>query len=163
MSNDQFERSSGPGSIPPVERVRQEVDKWIDAVRTTGERAMETLGLSGSPHRPANHPTVDLIELAEEIVVQVDLPGLTAESIELNLAGNMLTLSATRMQREFAADARFHLRERFIGKYHRTIPLPAAVDNDAIKAEMREGLLAITLKKAVSTAGRSIPISTGNP
>ena len=161
MSNDQFERSSGSGSIPPVERVRQEVDKWIDAVRSTGERAMETLGLSATAPRPSN-PTVDLIELADEIVVQVDLPGLTAETIELNLAGNMLSLSATRMQREFPADARFHLRERFIGKFNRTIPLPVAVDNDAIKAEMREGLLTITLKKAVSSAGRSIPISTGN-
>lgn len=161
MSNDQFERSSAAGSIPPVERVRQEVDKWIDAVRSTGERAMETLGLSAAAHRPGN-PTADLIELADEIVVQVDLPGLTAEAIELNLVGNMLSLSATRMQREFPADARFHLRERFIGKYHRTIPLPVAVDNDAIKAEMREGLLTITLKKAVSTAGRSIPITTGN-
>jgi HSP20 family protein len=61
-------------SIPPVERVRQEVDRWLEAVRSTGERTLESLGLSGT-NRPAT-PPIDVIELPEEIVVQIELPGI---------------------------------------------------------------------------------------
>ena len=147
------------GGVPPVERVRQEVDRWLDVVRTTGERTLESLGLSGT-NRPTT-PPVDVIELPEEILVQIDLPGVSAESVELNLVGNMLTVTATRQRQEFSGDSRAHLRERFVGRYQRSIPLPAAVNDDAIKAETRDGLLTVTLRKAVAAPGRTIPVSSG--
>ncbi len=146
-------------SVPPVERVRQEVDRWLEVVRSTGERTLESLGLTGA-NRQAN-PPVDIIELPEEILVQIELPGVSAESVELSLVGNMLTVTGFRPSLEFASDARVHLRERGVGSFQRSIPLPAAVDNDAIRAETRDGLLTVTLRKATVTGGRSIPISRG--
>lgn len=151
---------SSSGSIPPVERVRQEVDRWLEAVRSTGERTLETLGLTGV-NRPSM-PPVDVIELPEEVIVQIDLPGVPAESVELSLVGNMLSIAATRIHPERSADARIHLQERSMGRYQRAIPLPAAVNDDAIRAETRDGLLTVTLRKAVPTQGRSIPVSRGN-
>ena len=147
------------GGVPPVERVRQEVDRWLDVVRTTGERTLESLGLSGA-NRPTT-PPVDVIELPEEILVQIDLPGVSAESVELNLVGNMLTVTGTRQRQEFSGDSRTHLRERFVGRYQRSIPLPTTVNDEGIKAETRDGLLTVTLRKAVPGPGRSIPVSRG--
>ena len=147
-------------SIPPVERMRQEVDRWLEAFRSTGERTLETLGLAGL-NRPAT-PPVDVIELPEEILVQVDLPGISAETVELSLVGNMLTVAATRVAPPFSSDAQFHLHERPIGRYQRSIPLPTAVNDDAIRAETKDGLLTVTLRKAVASIGRSIPVSRGN-
>ena len=147
-------------SVPPVERVRQEVDRWLDAVRTTGERALETLGLTGA-NRPTT-PPVDIIELPEEVLVQIDLPGVSAETVELSLVGNMLTVAAFRERREFPGDARVHLRERVVCRFQRSIPLPAAVNDDAIRAEARDGLLTVTLQKATPAPGRSIPVSRGD-
>jgi HSP20 family protein len=147
-------------SIPPVERVRQEVDRWLEAVRSTGERTLESLGLSGT-NRPAT-PPIDVIELPEEIVVQIELPGIPAEAVELSLVGNILTIAATRVRPEYSTDARIQLQERLVGRYQRSIPLPAAVNDDAIRAETRDGLLTVTLRKAVITQGRSIPVSRGN-
>ena len=147
------------GSVPPVERVRQEVDRWLEAVRTTGERALETLGLTGA-NRPSI-PSVDIVEMPEEVIIQIDLPGVSAETVELSLAGNMLTVSAFRERGELSSDARLHLRERTVGRYLRSIPLPAAVNDDAIRAETRDGLLTVTLRKAIPTPGRSIPVSRG--
>ncbi|WP_373651124.1 MULTISPECIES: Hsp20/alpha crystallin family protein [unclassified Schlesneria] len=146
--------------IPPVERVRQEVDRWLEVVRNTGERTLESLGITGG-NRTSNLP-VDMIELPNEIVVQVDLPGVSAETVDVSLAGNMLTITATRQRQEFTGDARVHVRERFAGQYQRAIPLPAAVNDEGVKAETRDGLLTITLKKAVPGPGRSIPVSRGN-
>ena len=152
--------NSDNSGVPPVERVRQEVDRWLEAVRTPGERALETLGLTGA-NRPTI-PPVDVIELPEEVVIQIDLPGVSAETVELSLVGNMLTVAASRVRQEFSSDARVHLRERVIGRYQRSIPLPAAVNDDAIRAETRDGLVTVTLRKATPTPGRSIPVSRGS-
>lgn len=147
------------GSIPPVERVRQEVERWLETVRNTGERAMESLGLFNAA-RPSE-PAVDLIELPDEILVQVDLPGIPAETVDLKLVGNMLTVTATSTRAELPPEAKYHLRERFEGRYQKAVPLPAAVDNEAIRAETRDGRLTVTLKKAVPTATRSINVTRG--
>ena len=154
------ETSPDNANTPPVDRVRQEVDRWLDAVRTTGERAMETLGLTGA-NRPSI-PLADVIELPEEVLVQIDLPGISAELVELTLVGNMLTVSANRVRQEFSSDARIHQRERFTGRFQRSIPLPAAVNDSAIRAETHDGLLTVTLRKVAPSPGRSIPVSTGS-
>ena len=147
-------------NVPPVERVKQEVDRWLEAVRTTGERAMETLGLTGANRPPV--PAIDIVEFVDQVVVLIDLPGVSAEMVELNLAGNMLIVSANRVRQDFSSDARVHLRERFVGTFQRSIPIPATINEDAISAETRNGLLTVTLKKSMPTPGRSIPVSTGN-
>lgn len=147
-----------PGPVPPVERMRQEVDRWLDAVRTTGEKAMESLGI-GPAARPCNCP-VDVIELAEEVIVQLDLPGISAEMVELNLAGNLLSVSANRPTIELPPGAKVHQRERIGGTFSRSVAIPATVDENAIRAELRDGLLTITLRKITPSPGRSIPITT---
>jgi HSP20 family protein len=157
MMSDSNPETSSP---PPVERVRQEIDRWLDAVRSTGERTLESLGLAGI-NRPAT-PPIDIVELPDEIQVFVDLPGISAESVELTIVGNMLTIAATRRAPDFSNDARFHLRERAVGRYQRSIPLPAAVNDEAIRAETRDGLLIVTLRKSMPGPGRSIPVARGS-
>jgi HSP20 family protein len=120
---------------------------------------METLGLTGA-NRPAV-PAIDVIELSETVVVQIDLPGVSAEAVDLSLTGNTLTLVAGRIRPDFPPDARFHVRERMVGKYQRSISLPASVDDGEIHAETRDGLLTVTLRKSAPAAGRSIPVTRG--
>ena len=146
---------------PPLERVRHEMDRWIDAAKSTGERALETLGLLGAG-RPSM-PAIDIIELPEEVVVLIDLPGVLAEAVELSLTGNMLTVKATRTGHGFseAANPRLHLTERANVRFERAIPLPVAVNADAIRAETRDGLLTVSLLKVLATPSRTIPVARG--
>ena len=146
---------------PPLERVRHEMDRWIDAAKSTGERALETLGLLGAG-RPSM-PAIDIIELPEEVVVLIDLPGVLAEAVELSLTGNMLTVKATRTGHSFleAGNPRLHLTERANVRFERAIPLPVAVNVDAIRAETRDGLLTVSLLKALATPSRTIPVARG--
>ena len=146
---------------PPLDRVRHEMDRWIDAAKSTGERALETLGLLGSG-RPSM-PAIDIIELSEEVVVLIDLPGVLAEAVELSLTGNMLTVKATRAGHSFpeAANPRLHLTERANVRFERAIPLPVAVNADAIRAETRDGLLTVSLLKALASPSRTIPVVRG--
>ena len=146
---------------PPLERVRHEMDRWIDAAKSTGERALETLGLLGSG-RPSM-PAIDIVELPEEVVVLIDLPGVSAEAVELALTGNMLTVKATRAGHNFpeAASPHIHLAERANVRFERAIPLPVAVNADAIRAETRDGLLTVSLLKAIASPSRAIPVVRG--
>ena len=93
-ANQEDSKGSTGSGMPPMDRVRHEMERWLDVARTTGERALETLGLVNSG-RP-NSPSIDLIELDAEIMVLVDLPGVSVESVQLSLAGNMLTVKAAR-------------------------------------------------------------------
>ena len=158
---DSFNETDRPADKvpPPLERVRHEMDRWIDAAKSTGERALETLGLLGAS-RPTV-PAIDVIELAEEVLVLIDLPGVVAEAVELSLTGNMLTVKATRAGHGLPEEAcpRVHLSERTSLRFERAIPLPAAVNADAIRAETRDGLLTVSLLKAVVAPSRSIPVA----
>ncbi len=151
------ETKSADGTTPPLDRVRQEMERWLEVARSTGEKALESLGLVGSG-RPGQ-PSIDVVELDSEIVVLVDLPGVAAESVQLSLAGNMLTVKATRGGMDFPETTRRHIFERTVATYERAIPLPAAVDGDNVRAETRDGLLTVSLQKVVATTGRSIPVS----
>lgn len=153
---DDSSRSSG-GTVPPMDRVKQEMERWLEVARSTGERALETLGLVSSG-RPAS-PPIDVVEHDTEIVVLVDLPGVSVESVHLSLVGNMLTVKASRSVLNYPETSRRHVFERTATAYERAIPLPAAVDMEGIRAETRDGLLSVTLRKPVSSTPRSIPIS----
>ena len=155
--NSAPETKSADAATPPLDRVRQEMERWLEVARSTGEKALESLGLVGSG-RPGQ-PAIDVVELESEMVVFVDLPGVAAESVQLSLAGNMLTVKAARSGMDFPETTRRHVFERTVAKYERSIPLPAAVDGDQVRAETRDGLLTVSLQKAVATTGRPIPVS----
>ena len=148
-------------SSPPLERVLQEMNRWFDVAKATGERALETLGMLG-PGRTMV-PSVDIVELSDEVLVLVDLPGVSAESVQLTLAGNMLTVKGTRSNFSIPQEknARFHLVERDIVGFERSVPLPVSVNAEGIHAETRDGLLKVTLPKTLAAPHRSIPVTRG--
>lgn len=161
MSDNQSTQQTPENPTPPMDRVRQEMERWLEVARSTGERALETLGLvaSGKPSLPA----IDVVELTGEIVVFVDLPGVSAECVHLSLVGNMLTVKASRGGMDFPEKIHRHIFERTCTQYERSIPLPAAVDPENIRAETRDGLLTVTLSKMAATPGRSIPVNRAAP
>jgi HSP20 family protein len=132
------------------------MERWLDVARTTGERAMETLGLAaaGRPSLPA----IDVVERDADIAVLVDLPGVPAEAVQLSLVGNMLTVKGIRSSTEYPETTRRHVIERSSAQFERLISLPAAADLEEVHAETRDGLLIVTLKKS-QQPGRSIPVT----
>ena len=59
QGNAMSEPESETNAVPPVERMKLEVDRWLEAVRSTGERTLESLGLTGA-NRTAT-PPIDVI------------------------------------------------------------------------------------------------------
>lgn len=146
--------------LSSFERLRQELDRWMDAARIASERTLDAVGLA-SETRPLA-PMVDLLETPTDLHVLVDLPGVSAEGVELSLAGQILLLKAIRLPSPLLTDASsVHLRERLATTFERTVPIPVPVDADSVRAIVRDGMLHVTLKKSHLAQARTIPIQRG--
>ena len=141
-----------------VDRIRGEVEKLVGGAVEQGERVFDAVGLKPPVRRPA-HPPVDLTETAETVVARVDLPGVRPAGVSVDLSGSILTVSGTLPQYPPAPGATAVLTERPRGSFSRSLSLPADVDADSVRAELRDGLLTVTLKKTVSAVKHTIPVT----
>lgn len=93
-------------------------------------------------------PLVDLEEKDNAYVVQVDMPGLDKDKIDITVRGEILTIQGMRETVSQNQSGSFYTQERSYGSFSRSLRLPGPVDETAIKAEYKDGVLAITLPKA---------------
>lgn len=90
-------------------------------------------------------PAVDVIELADELVLLAELPGVRREEIELTVQGDELTIAG---ERRGAGEGERYLRlERSHGAFRRVVALPPNVDTAAISARLEHGVLEVRLAK----------------
>jgi HSP20 family protein len=139
-----------------VERVKQEVERWIDVARTAGERTLEAMGLSGMQR--VTQPAVDVLENNETVQVWVDVPGLSAEAVQLTTTETQLTVKLLRPD-GCPTTGKFFLRERPHFTCERTVMLPASVKPEQTTAQLREGVLHVTLPKQHPTEARTVPVN----
>ncbi len=92
-------------------------------------------------------------------VVQVELPGLRREAIEVSVSGRTLTISGKRPKFEPPSEGRMIRSERPYGKFDLSVRLPDEVDTLGVVAKMRDGILEVQLPKP-SASGRSIEVET---
>jgi len=90
--------------------------------------------------------------------IEVDLPGVKKEDIELSIKGNYLNVSAVRKRNKEVKEEDYYLRESFYGKIARTFLLPNDLDTEHIDATYEDGRLTIALHKTEAAKGRSIGI-----
>ena len=145
-----------PGPITAsIERLREELDHWMDRAKSQGEKAMNAVGLKMNNRW---EPPVDVYETQEEVVVYVDLPGVDPASVEVVLVGNMLTLSGEkRLPIQSEGNVR-HFNERLRGVFSRSVPLPVQVNAESVAAEAKNGVMVIRLGKAEDLKPRQIHV-----
>ena len=148
-------RAQGSWSSP-VERLRQEFEKFLEGAMSQGERAMDIVGLKDLT-RPAVLPA-DIVESPEQLQVFVDVPGVDPQLVDITLVGNMLTLRLERTGVKAVGAQVLHRSERACGPLTRSFPLPAAVDPTKVTAESRHGVLIITLPKEEKSKPRQIQV-----
>jgi HSP20 family protein len=103
-------------------------------------------------------PMLDLIENATEFVVRLEVPGVHRENLDIQLTGQMLTITGKReLAAEIPAET-FLLKERLYGKFVRKLRLPAPVTEDKVVANYEEGVLLVHLPKAVPAPASKILI-----
>ena len=106
-------------------------------------------------------PALDTYETENAYVVEVDLPGVHPENVELSFEQNTLTIKGTRaptLQAPERGELRVYTAERVSGAFARAVRLPDYVEGDKIEANYAHGVLTITVPKAPSALPRKIAI-----
>jgi HSP20 family protein len=114
----------------------------------------------GTPARPAAMP-IDAYRQGEEFVVQFDLPGVDAQSIDLTVEQNVLTVHAER-RRSDRDSVELLVGERTYGVFSRQLFLGEALDTEAMQAQYKDGVLTLRVPIAERAKPRRVPISRGD-
>ncbi len=116
---------------------------------------------SGTTRGQLWFPALDAYETENAYVVEVDLPGVHPENVEISFEQNTLTIKGTRaptLQAPEKGELRVYTAERATGAFARAVRLPEYVEGDKIEANYAHGVLTITVPKAQSALPRKIAI-----
>ena len=98
--------------------------------------------------RTSHFPQLSVMEKGNEYNIEVDLPGVEEKDIEVTLQDNALTLKGERNIEEETKEKNYHKLERSHGQFLRTVNFPIKVDSESINAELKNGVLKISVQKA---------------
>jgi HSP20 family protein len=103
-------------------------------------------------------PQLDLVETDKEIEVRMDAPGFKPEQLDVQLMGDVLTVTGKQEEKKEEKGKTFHIVERRSGNFNRSVALPSTVDANAIEAKFTDGVLTVRLPKTVEAAGKKIEV-----
>ena len=103
-------------------------------------------------------PAVDIREEKDAIVLQVEIPGMKPEDVNVNLEGNLLTISGERKFEQEKEEEGYRRVERSYGSFNRSFTLPDTVELDSCDAEMNDGILTIRVQKTPAAQPRRIGV-----
>ncbi|WP_327694115.1 MULTISPECIES: Hsp20/alpha crystallin family protein [unclassified Streptomyces] len=126
------------------------------------DRLTQQLMGPGTWSRPSAMP-MDAYREGDDYVVAFDLPGVTADAIDIDVERNMLTVKAERRPVTKAADdVQMELSERPLGVFSRQIVLADTLDTEHIKADYDAGVLTLRIPIAERAKPRKISIGVGS-
>jgi len=129
----------------PIFGLRREIDRLFE----------DTFTRDGNNWTPA----VDIKENDSDIRIDLELPGMKPEDVEITAENGLLTIRGEkRSERKEGDEGRYHVVERSYGTFMRTFSLPQGVDESQIQAEFNEGVLSIRIPKAALPQPKRIQI-----
>lgn len=105
-------------------------------------------------------PSVDLKEKDDKYLLDADVPGMNESDIDIDFRNNTLTIKGEKKSEKETKDEGYVCVERSYGSFRRDIPFDDEIDQDSIKADLKNGVLHIELakKEKGKTAHKKIPI-----
>jgi HSP20 family protein len=126
------------------------------------QQALESLRtsdwLQSSPSGGGAYPPINVFRKGDDIVIVAEVPGTRKSDLHIEVKGRTIRIAGTK---SFNATekASVHRRERQAGTFDRAVTVPVEIDADHVKAECRDGILALYLPRAERDRPKSIPVS----
>jgi len=139
-------------------RLQREVNRLFE----TSERG-NGLVRGNAEHASARvwAPAVDIAEDQNEIVVKAELPGLKQEDIDIELTGDTLTIKGERRFDDTERKDNYVRIERAYGTFQRSFTIGVPVQNEAVSASYKDGVLEVHLPKSEATKPKKVTVSAG--
>ncbi len=103
-------------------------------------------------------PPINVFQQGDDILAIIELPGIEKDSLNIHAKENTIRVTGKKSI-TYPDNVSVHRRERMLGEFDRTLSLPIQLDPDRIKAEYRDGILALLLPRSERDKPRSIKIS----
>jgi HSP20 family protein len=118
--------------------------------------------LGGTTARKATgFPPVNVWEAEEGFMLSTPLPGFAPEDIDISVVGKTLTIRSSQPESTLPDEARFYRRERQHSEFSRQLQLPFQIDSVNVQANFQNGILYITVPKAVEEQPKKISVVSG--
>ncbi len=124
----------------PFNDIRKSFDLVNAIINSVGEQTSEQ-------NLVDFRPNVNTRETNEAYHIEVELPGVKKENVDIKVDGNVLTISGERNVREEVKDEDYHRVESRYGLFSRSFTLPEKVDISKIEAQFSNGILEVTIPK----------------
>jgi HSP20 family protein len=100
-----------------------------------------------------------MAETDTAIEARMDVPGVTAKDIDIQISGNALTVRGERKEEKEEKGKTFHRIERRYGSFSRSVTLPCAVAESEVAAEYRDGVLTVKLPKTEESKAHKVKVN----
>ena len=138
------------GNVPDVRTLRNSLDRLFDDFFT-----LSPVEFFDSEWLPA----VDMYDDEKNIYVKADVAGIDEKNLNITIQDNIMTVSGERFEEKKESRGRGHvISERRMGSFSRSISIPENVKQENIKAELKNGVLTVTLPKEKPAPTKDIKI-----
>ena len=114
--------------------------------------------MSGATTGSGSYPLINIFQQGDDFVAIIELPGIDKSDLQIEAKENTIRICGKKAV-SYDRNVSAHRRERLSGSFDRTISLPLQIDADAIRAEYRDGILALSIPRAASEKPRTVKIN----
>ena len=114
--------------------------------------------LEPGPSGTGAYPPLNVFRRGDDVVIIAEVPGLKKSDLEVQVKGNTIRIAGTKSI-DYAENASVHRRERLAGRFDRAVTVPMEIDADGVRAECRDGLLALFLPRSERDKPKSIAVA----
>ena len=104
------------------------------------------------------YPPVNVFQQGDDLLVVAEMPGVSKGDLDISIKGNQLRISGKKAA-NYGDGISVHRQERSFGAFDRTFTLPLEIDAENVKAEYRDGILALRLSRAEHEKSKKIEIA----
>jgi HSP20 family protein len=122
----------------------------LDSYRTSG-------WLGTGPSASGAYPPINIFRKGDDAVAIAEIPGINKSDLEIQVLGKTVRL-AGRKAVQYGEKASLHRRERLVGRFDRAFTVPFDIEADQVKAECRDGMLALYLPRAERDKPKTIAV-----
>jgi HSP20 family protein len=126
------------------------------------QQALDTYRSSGwltsGPSGGGAYPPMNMFRKGHDFIIITEVPGIKKSDLEVQVKGRTVRVAGTKSA-AYPEKAGLHRRERLSGRFDRAVALPVEIDADGVKAECRDGILALYLPRAERDKPKSIQVA----
>jgi HSP20 family protein len=139
-----------------VEALRRQFDQMFEEFAPASRD-----GLLTSVNRAVRTPAVELKTTDTDVILRAEVPGIVAKDLNVEVTRDAVAISGEFRAETQAEEHAFYRSEFRYGSFRRIIPLPVEVQNEAVKAEFKDGILTLILPKLNEAKSQVFKVNLG--